>query len=487
MRILAFSRKRLDRFSAGAVHVVQSCAAFARGGAKVVLHADLGGRTQEQILAHHGAEPSPNLTLREMGWRWRGVSFGPVANALVKKEGAEPTVVLLNEIQPHALVIGRAARRQGCRVVFEASGMAGRIAYARAGAPWTEDVMRGGGHDDHGSHHGHEHADGTRHAEEEHGSHAADGHHHEEEGAHSHGSGAGPGPVLTIARSRPAAGGAPQVAAGAAGRPASAVEDPEEAAGRERARFKPDPKAVAAAAEISALEKEILSLADLLIAPQQATIDAARSMLKPGVPAHVVPNGTLLPAPSSGTAKDIDILYLGSLLPWKGVDALVGAMPRLFPYSLTIVGGEDDADRKLLQQMALQIGAASRVRFLPPVAPSQVWGLYARAKVGVAPLSGAFLEAREYAFPQKLLELMAAGVPVVTARIPSIQAIVHDGIDVLMADSDDPDDYGIYIRRLLEDGALAAHLASNARKKAENLTYAKRAARLMEAFGASAR
>jgi glycosyltransferase involved in cell wall biosynthesis len=436
VRILVFSRVDLSRPSAHAVHNVHTSAALARAGASVTLHADLGGRPPEDTLAAYGAEPSGNLTLRDMGWRWHATALPIMAARLLRREGAEPSVVLLSEVRPFALTLAAAARRRGHRVAFEAHNAAGRLAHAAAGIVETAAPAGPAGA-----------APVTSKS---------------------------PGPILTIGDAG-AREGAPVHAPHAH----DDVEEWPEPAPPPRS---PDPKAVAAAEERAKLERAILAHASVLVAPQRRTLEAVRGMLRPGVPAHVVPNGTLLPPPSPPTEKDIEILYLGSLLPWKGVDALVAAMQLLYPHTLTIVGGRDEQDRRLLRQMALQLGVAARVTFLPPVPPSEVWGLYARAKVGAAPLSGAFLEAREYTFPMKLVEMMAAGLPIVAAKLPTVQEIVRDGEEALLATSDNPDAYGLAIRRLLEDHDLAARLAAAARRKAEEYTYARRAERLLAAF-----
>jgi glycosyltransferase involved in cell wall biosynthesis len=124
----------------------------------------------------------------------------------------------------------------------------------------------------------------------------------------------------------------------------------------------------------------------------------------------------------------------------------------------------------------------SRVEFGPPVPPAKVWDIYARAKVGVVPLHAAYLEAREYTCPIKLFEMMAAGLPMVTARLASVQEFVTEGQEVLMAKNDAPDEYAAALRKLLEDRELATRLAANARAKVADFTYDRRAARLLEAF-----
>lgn len=412
MRILVFNRSRLEYPSAQAINVVQTCAALAREGASVVLHADMGRAVPESIFKVYGTAPTPNLTFRDMGWRWHAMALRLVASGLLRGRRGEKTVVLLREVRPYVPTLIEAAKRRGHLIAFEAHKAAGKMALEAA----------------------------TR---------------------------------ATNSVGPPGGGSAPL------------AEGSEAPAGNGDVALHPESEA--AAREHAALERAILDAVDILVAPQRLTLEAVRGLVRKGVPTQVVPNGTP-PAPSmNSTSKDIDILYLGSLSAWKGVETLVAAMPRLYPYKLTIVGGRLDKDRRILQHKALQLGCAERIAFIPPVAPSEVWRLYARAKVGVVPLSAAYLEAREYTCPLKLLEMMAAGLPIVTSRLPSVQEYVREEEDVLMARSDDPDDFALTIRRLLEDPSLASRLTASSREKAGSMTYENRARQLLATFTEAAR
>jgi D-inositol-3-phosphate glycosyltransferase len=85
----------------------------------------------------------------------------------------------------------------------------------------------------------------------------------------------------------------------------------------------------------------------------------------------------------------------------------------------------------------------------------------------------------------KLFEMMAAGLPMVTARLASVQEFVTEGQEVLMAKSDSPDEYAAALRKLLEDPDLGARLAANGRARVADFTYDRRAARFLEAFAAA--
>lgn len=443
VRVLVFNRARLQQPAAQAINVVHTCAALAREGAEVVLHADLGRKTPDEVLRAYGTPPAPNLAFQNMGWRWHSWTLRAVARRLLGRPiPGEPTIVFLREVRPYVAILADAAKRQGHCIAFEAHNAAGKMAIEAASR-----INPNGG---------------------------------------SQGVASMAGAVLQRVASIGSSGPSPTQAGGAGGGAAVAVQDVSSPApavnGFGRNGYSSGREAENAARERAALERHILSEVDALVAPQRLTLEAVRGLVRPGIPAEAVPNGTRIPIRMASVEKDIDILYLGSLTAWKGVETLVGAMPHLHPYKLAIVGGREERARKALLEMAVRLGCADRVEFIPPVPPGFVWQLYARARVGVVPLAAAFLEAREYTCPLKLLEMMAAGLPIVTSRLPSVQEYVTEGEDALMARSDDPDDFGRAIRRLLEDRELAARLGANASAKAQTLSYEKRARRLLAVF-----
>ncbi|HET9480384.1 MAG TPA: glycosyltransferase, partial [Candidatus Polarisedimenticolia bacterium] len=197
-------------------------------------------------------------------------------------------------------------------------------------------------------------------------------------------------------------------------------------------------------------------------------------------PATLLGNGTRVPASLPDRAKEIDVLYCGSLKPWKGVDTVVAAMQTLFPWKLTIVGPGTAEDVRRLQQAALAVGVLERVRILPPVSPIDVWDLYARAKVGVIPLPGdGYVEARDFTSPLKLFEMMAAGLPVVASRLNSITEYVTDGREALLVPADDPRPLAAALRKALSDNALRASLSAAARVRAAEYSWENRGRKIL--------
>ncbi len=255
---------------------------------------------------------------------------------------------------------------------------------------------------------------------------------------------------------------------------ASLAREKEEGAGGT-----PDARARTQARE--SLERSVLASADGLVCTQQATLERLRPFLRPGAPAIVLGNGARLVPEAPAETRDLDVLYCGSLKPWKGVDVLVAAMQTLHPWTLTIVGPGTDADVARLRQVALGLGLPGRVRILPPVRPAEVWGLYARARVGVVPLpSGGSIEARDFTSPLKLFEMLASGLPIVASNLPSLAEYLQDEREALLVAPDDPRALSTAIRRLLTDEPLRRRLSEAARERAASFTWEARGRRIVE-------
>ncbi len=235
----------------------------------------------------------------------------------------------------------------------------------------------------------------------------------------------------------------------------------------------------AEAARRAALEAAILSAADGLVCTQRATLEGLRGLLPPGLPAVVEANATQIPPQRPEGARDLDILYCGSLKPWKGVDLLVSALPLLAPHRLTIVGPATREDGERVRRLALALRVNDRVELLPSVGPAGVWDLYARARVGVVPLPNReSVEARDFTSPLKLFEMMAAGLPIVASRLPSLEEYVTADREAALVAPDDAHALAEGIGRVLRDGAYARGLAAAARARVTEHTWERRGVRL---------
>ncbi|KEQ26369.1 glycosyltransferase family 4 protein [Paenibacillus tyrfis] len=126
------------------------------------------------------------------------------------------------------------------------------------------------------------------------------------------------------------------------------------------------------------------------------------------------------------------ILYVGRLIPTKGVHHLLAAMPEIVgkvPEALLlVVGGAFYGSRRLtpyvrrLQRTSASAPLRNHVHFVPYVSHGEVDDWFRLADVLVVP------SARREAFGLVNVEAMAAGVPVVATRAGGMSEIVEEGV-----------------------------------------------------------
>jgi glycosyltransferase involved in cell wall biosynthesis len=120
------------------------------------------------------------------------------------------------------------------------------------------------------------------------------------------------------------------------------------------------------------------------------------------------------------------LVSVGYLIPRKGHDLVIGAMPRLPDTQLLIIGDGPEAGN--LKSLAARLNVAGRVRFLGAIAQSQLRDYYGAADAMV-------LASSREGWANVLLESMACGTPVIASRVwgtPEVVAVPEAG--VLMAE-----------------------------------------------------
>jgi glycosyltransferase involved in cell wall biosynthesis len=136
---------------------------------------------------------------------------------------------------------------------------------------------------------------------------------------------------------------------------------------------------------------------------------------------RILPNG-IDPAafrPSGPATPGDYLLFVGRLVPYKGVEVLLRALSRMAaPPPLLVVG--DGPLRGRLEALAGQLGVA--VRFLGRVGDGDLPALYRGARLTVLPsVTG------QEAFGISLIESMACGTPVVASALPGVAEVAQVG------------------------------------------------------------
>jgi lipopolysaccharide/colanic/teichoic acid biosynthesis glycosyltransferase len=110
-------------------------------------------------------------------------------------------------------------------------------------------------------------------------------------------------------------------------------------------------------------------------------------------------------------APEPTVLFVGRLVPYKGVDVLLRALPGL-GVRVTIVG--DGPCRASLERLAAELGVADRVTFAGQIPDEARLEAYRAADVCVLPSVS-----RQEAFGMVQVEAMLSGLPVVSTALPT--------------------------------------------------------------------
>lgn len=175
---------------------------------------------------------------------------------------------------------------------------------------------------------------------------------------------------------------------------------------------------------------------------------------------------------SFAPAKPGSILYLGSLHPWKGIPTAISAMRHVTGAKLTIAGGNAEQIAKL-STLAQQEGVADKIDFLGYVNPRHRFQEIARHDICILPLTKTSIASR-YTSPLKLFEYMAMGKAIVIADLPSIREAVDES-SVFFAESENSDELGSVLQRVVDDSEEAKKRADNALALSKTFTWDHRA------------
>jgi D-inositol-3-phosphate glycosyltransferase len=159
------------------------------------------------------------------------------------------------------------------------------------------------------------------------------------------------------------------------------------------------------------------------------------------------------------------LLYVGRLLPIKGLETLFDALACLRgrgrAVRLLVVGG--DADEPLddhvasLRARIAHLGLGAAVRFLGPQPQPALPAYYAAADLTVLP---SYYES----FGMVALEAMACASPVIASRVGGLVSTVRDGVTGLLVPEGDGCALAEAVARLLDDGDLGWRLGREGRR-----------------------
>lgn len=171
---------------------------------------------------------------------------------------------------------------------------------------------------------------------------------------------------------------------------------------------------------------------------------------------RALPGGERIPAEAP------IVLYIGALLPHRGVEELVAAMA-LVPEAHLVCLGSGGVFEPAVIAAAERHGLVSRTHLLPPVPSDEVVPYASSATVGVSIVQPASLSYR-LALPNKLFQYMAAGLPVVASDFSDVRELVEGSGAGVLVDPRDVGDVAAAIRDLLTDRERARGMGAAGRR-----------------------
>jgi glycosyltransferase involved in cell wall biosynthesis len=235
--------------------------------------------------------------------------------------------------------------------------------------------------------------------------------------------------------------------------------------------------------ELHALEPDTaraVAAADAVVTLTEGLAAEVRARFRPSCPVEVIPDaadpGVFRPVTSPGPARAV---YLGQLMPWKGVDVLLHALARVPGLPALVIGGRagDDPRREELRHLAAELGVGERVEWTGWLPPAEAWRRLRRGDIGVVPTRAGGSQELSTS-PLKLFEYLACGLPVVASDLPALREIVRADENGLLFAEGDPDTLAAALARLAAHPEEHARLSAGALHGAAERTWMARAARI---------
>ena len=211
------------------------------------------------------------------------------------------------------------------------------------------------------------------------------------------------------------------------------------------------------------LRRWVASRCDRIVAVSEAL---KSQLVEEGCPAEriaVIPMGTDLRGlfvPDGSLRSRAEILFVGRLVPGKGVDVLLNALPAIMnnqpDATLMVVGNGPKRDK--LVELAQKLGVGQRVSFVGPVAHALLAKHYRRATLLVMP-------SREEGFGLVMVEALGCGCPVAASDLPAIRDLLSEGAGGRLFRTGDVEGLAMAVVELLKDDALRNALAERGRQR----------------------
>lgn len=153
------------------------------------------------------------------------------------------------------------------------------------------------------------------------------------------------------------------------------------------------------------------------------------------------------------------LLFVGSLIPRKGVRYLIEALSRITGsesgFSLTIIG--EGAEEKCLKKQVDELGLNDVVTFIGAVPPDQISDWMVQSDCLVLP---SLWEGT----PNVVLEAMACGLPIVASDLPGIREVVTPALNGFLFQIQDVEALSKALLEIIKDQVLRQRMGQSGRE-----------------------
>lgn len=242
--------------------------------------------------------------------------------------------------------------------------------------------------------------------------------------------------------------------------------------------------------KVEAQERACLDAANLVITPSVVTrqyLISARGLSD--AKTRVIANGVdveMFRPTAMRKPGVLKMLYFGTLSPWQGVELGIRALAQIRQQAsaeLTIIGAGSGSERSALLGLAARLGVASSVHVLPALPQAELMEHLGASDIVLAPLTLNDRNLVQGCCPLKILESMAAGVPVIASDLPVVRELGSDGQHFLLVKPGSVDQIAHAALRISGDRSMAKNIAEQARAHVlENYTWDRSGDALVQAY-----
>jgi glycosyltransferase involved in cell wall biosynthesis len=239
----------------------------------------------------------------------------------------------------------------------------------------------------------------------------------------------------------------------------------------------PGPVRAGVARAIGQLEAACVARLDAIVSPSASALDRLRPRQPRAVMVANYPRFDEIGPAARWSDRDRAACYVGGISAVRGARELVAAMTSA-EVELRLAGRfEPPGLREELERSP----GWQRVRYLGQLERHEIGALLAAVKVGVIPLQpiANYVEA----YPVKLFEYMAAGLPVIATDVPRWRTLLEEHACGVTVPHSAPEQLGAAIMRVLEDDDEARAMGERGRLAAEErYSWASQASALLALY-----